>query len=254
VHVEPEGAAQVVLLGSPNAGKSSLLAALTRAEPGIASYPFTTTRPQPGMMPFEDVQIQLVDLPPIAREHMDTWMANLVRGADAAILFVDPTSAEVPDDVEVVRERLAAVHIPLVGELPENADHRDTPLPTLMVFSKLDLAREQDLQVLDELYASEYPIVRLSIVTRVGLESFKVALWRRLQLVRLYAKPPGKPADRLDPFVLPQGSTVHDLAEHIHREIAETLAFARVWGGKLEGQRVARDFEMRDRDVVELHF
>ncbi len=254
VHVDPEGAAQVVLLGPPNAGKSSLLKVLTRAEPAIAEYPFTTTRPQPGMMPYEDVQVQIVDLPPIAQEHMDPWLPDLVRGADAAVLLVDPTSTEVPEDVEVVRERLAAAHIPLVGELPEDADHRDTPLPALMVFTKTDRARPEDLDVLDSFYAGVFPIARTSTVTRTGLESFKVALWRRLQLVRVYAKPPGKPADRLDPFVLSLGSSVVDLAEHVHREIAETLQFARVWGGKLDGQRVARDFELRDRDVVELHF
>lgn len=254
VHVDAEGAAQAVLLGPPNSGKSSLLKALTRAEPAIAEYPFTTTRPQPGMMPYEDVQVQIVDLPPIAHEHMDPWMPNLVRGADMAILLVDPTSAEVPEDVEVVRERLAAVHIPLVGDLPEDGDYRDTPLPTLMVFTKTDHARPDDLEVLDSFYAGTFPIARISTVTRAGLESFKVALWRRLQLVRVYAKPPGKPADRLDPFVLSLGSTVVDLAEHVHREIAEKLQFARVWGGKLDGQRVAREFELRDRDVVELHY
>ncbi len=254
VHVDAEGAAQVVLLGPPNAGKSSLLKVVTRAEPAIADYPFTTTRPQPGMMPYEDVQVQIVDLPPIAHEHMDQWLPNLVRGADAALLLVDPTSPEVPEDVEVIRERLAAVHIPLVGELPEDGDYRDTPLPTLMVFTKTDRARPDDLEVLDGFYAATFPIVRVSTATRTGLESFKVAVWRRLQLIRVYAKPPGKPADRLDPFVLSLGSTVIDLAEHIHREIAEKLQFARVWGGKLDGQRVARDFELRDRDVVELHY
>jgi hypothetical protein len=123
-----------------------------------------------------------------------------------------------------------------------------------MVFTKIDRAREDDLEVLDGFYAGTFPIVRASAATRIGLESLKVAIWRRLQLVRVYAKPPGKPADRLDPFVLSLGSTVVDLAEHIHREIAENLQFARVWGGKLDGQRVARDFELRDRDVVELHF
>ena len=94
IKVDPEGAAQVVLLGPPNCGKSSLLAALTHAEPSIADYPFTTTRPQPGMMAFEDVQIQLVDLPPVAAQHMDPWLPGLVRGADAALLLVDPTSSE----------------------------------------------------------------------------------------------------------------------------------------------------------------
>ncbi len=254
VKVEPEGAAQVVLLGPPNCGKSSLLAALTRAEPVIAEYPFTTTRPHPGMLPFEDVQIQLVDLPPIAREHMDPWMPNVVQAADAALLLVDPTSPALPEDVEIVRERLAAARIHLVGALPENADPRDTYLETLMVITKLDRARDEDLSVLSELYGDAYELVRVSTTTRAGLEVFKVALWRHLKLVRIYAKPPGKPADRTAPFVLVQGSTVQDLAEKVHRDAAEHLAFARVWGGKLDGQRVARDFELRDRDVVEIHF
>jgi len=251
--VEPEGAAQVVLLGPPNCGKSSLLAALTRAEPAIGDFPFTTTRPQPGMMPFEDVAIQLVDLPPVAATHWDAWLPNLVRAADAAVLFADPTSPEVPEDVEVVRQRLAQVHIPLVGSLPEDADPRDTPLPTLLVISKVDKAREEDVQVLEEMYRDVFPVVRVSAHTRAGLERFKVALWRLLGLVRVYSKPPGKPVDRTAPFVLPEGSTVADLAVRIHRELAERLAFARVWGGKLDGQKVSRDFELRDRDVVELH-
>jgi ribosome-interacting GTPase 1 len=205
------------------------------------------------MLAFEDVHIQLVDLPPIASQHMDQWLPGLVRGADAALLLVDPTSPEVPEDVEVVRERLAAARAPLVGELPEDADPRDNPIVTLMVVTKTDRARDDDLKVLEELYASEYPILRISVATHAGLEALKVAIWRRLQLVRVYSKPPGKPADKSAPFVLPHGHTVSDFAERVHREIAEKLQFARVWGGKLEGQRVARDFELRDRDVVELH-
>ena len=86
------------------------------------------------------------------------------------------------------------------------------------------------------------------MATHAGLEALKVAIWRRLQLVRVYSKPPGKPADKSAPFVLPHGHTVSDFAERVHREIAEKLQFARVWGGKLEGQRVARDFELRDRE------
>ncbi len=253
IKVEPEGAAQVVLVGPPNSGKSSLLGALTHAEPAIADYPFTTTRPQPGMMAFEDVQIQLVDLPPIATQHMDPWLPGLVHGADAALLIVDPTSQELPEDVEVVRERLAAARAPLVGELPEDVDPRDNPIVTLMVVSKAERAREDDVKVLEELYASTYPILRVSVAAHLGMDALKVAVWRHLQLVRVYSKPPGKPADKSAPFVLPHGHTVADFAERVHREIAEKLQFARVWGGKLEGQRVARDFELRDRDVVELH-
>ncbi|HPA81477.1 MAG TPA: TGS domain-containing protein [Thermoanaerobaculales bacterium] len=252
VHVEPEGAAQVVLLGAPNAGKSSLLAALTHATPNIADYPFATTKPQPGMMRFEDVQIQLVDLPPITAEHMDPWLPNVVQTADAAVLLADPSSRDSLAGIEVIRERMAAVHIPLVGALPEDAEARELPLPTLLVLSKADLADAGDLEILEELYAGVFPIVRFSATKHIGHQQFRIELWRLLQLIRVYTKPPGKRAERSDPFVLHSGSTVHDLADRIHADLSERLAYARVWGGKIDGQRVAREFELRDRDVVEL--
>ena len=252
VHVELEGAAQVALLGPPNAGKSSLLAALTHARPTIADYPFATTKPQPGMMQFEDVQVQLVDLPPVTEEHMDPWLPNVVQGADAALLLADPSTPGTLAGIEVIRERMESVHLPLVGALPEGADPREMPLPTLFVITKCDLVEAGDIEVLEELYGEIYPTVRFSATRHVGHQQLRIELWKLLQLVRVYTKPPGKRAERSDPFVLHAGSTVMDLAYRIHADIAEKLAYAKVWGGKIDGQRVARDFELRDRDLVEL--
>ena len=58
-----EGVGQVVILGASNAGKSSLLQTLTNASLAISDHPFTTTKPIPGMVIFEDVQIQLLEAP-----------------------------------------------------------------------------------------------------------------------------------------------------------------------------------------------
>lgn len=253
IRVEPEGAAQVVLLGPPNAGKSSLLAAVTRAAPAIGEFPFTTSLPQPGMMAVHDVQVQLVDLPPVTAEHMDSWLPDVVRGADAALLLADATSLRLPEDVEEVRERLAAVRIPLVGELPADADPRETPVRTMLLVTKVERARPADLAVLEELYGTTFPVVAVSAHERTGLEAWRRRLWTWLGLVRVYARPPGKPVDPT-PFVLHGGATVMDLAEKIHREAASHLAFARVWTGERQGIRVARDHVLADGDVVELHF
>ena len=254
VRVEAEGAAQVVLLGAPNSGKSSLLRALTRAEPAIGDYPFTTTRPQPGMMPFEDIQVQLVDLPPIAAEHMDAWLPDIVRGADGALLVADAASLSLLDEVEAVRTRLLAVHVPLVREILPETPARETPVRTQLVLTKVDRAKNEDIAAVRDLYGAQYPIHEVSTTLGAGLEGLKQELWRWLQLVRVYSKPPGKPVDRGAPFILHGGATVHDLAERIHRELATRLQFARIWGGDLQGLRAARDFELRDRDIVELHF
>ncbi len=252
VHVELEGAAQVALIGPPNSGKSALLAALTHARPTIADYPFSTTAPQPGMMQFEDVQIQLVDLPPITSEHMDPWMPNVLQGADAALLLADASTPGTLEGIETIRDRLESFHLPLVGALPSDADPGVMPLPTILVLAKADVVPEADLQVLEELYGDVFPTVRLSGPSRIGHQRLKLELWRMLQLVRIRTKPPGKQPDRGAPFVLHSGSTVLDLAERIHGDVAGRLAYAKVWGGKIEGQKVSRDFELRDRDVVEL--
>jgi len=253
LRIDPEGAAQVALLGPPNAGKSSLLGSLTHARPHIAEYPFTTTRPQPGMMPFEDVHVQLIDLPPITTEHMDAWLPDIIRSADGAVLVADPTSTALPGDLEIVRERLSRAHVVLCHDLPQDANPRESHLRTLLAITKADLADADTVRLLGELYA-EFPQVQLDVETGRGIEEFKRALWQRLDLIRVYAKPPGKPVDREAPFVLERGATVMDLAERIHRELSGRLQFARIWGGHSQGLRAARDFVLRDGDVVELHF
>lgn len=254
IRVEPEGAAQVVLLGPPNAGKSSLLQALTHAQPAIGAYPFTTTRPQPGMMAVDDVQVQLVDLPPVTTSHMDPFVPDIARGADAALLVIDATSPALPEDVEEVRERLAGVRVHLVRELPEDADRRATYLRTMAVVTKVDGARDEDLAILDEMYGAAFPLARVSAAVGIGLDAFRAAAWEWLSLVRVYSKPPGKPLDHGAPFVLHAGASVHDFAERVHRDLAQRLQFARLWRGDRHGLRIGRDDVLQDRDVIELHF
>ncbi|MGB2806271.1 MAG: TGS domain-containing protein, partial [Sedimentisphaerales bacterium] len=88
-----------------------------------------------------------------------------------------------------------------------------------------------------------------------GLEELSATMFRLLGIIRIYAKPPGKPADMSDPFTLPAGSTVMDLATAIHRELAGKLKFARIWGtGVYDGQNTQRNHVLNDKDIIELHF
>jgi hypothetical protein len=113
--VEREGAAQMALVGPTNSGKSSILKALTRAEPEVAPYPFTTRMPLPGMMQFEDIQIQLVDLPAISETGMEHWVSQIIRGADAVLMVLDLGAATVLDDVEMLETQLAEKGVYLAG-------------------------------------------------------------------------------------------------------------------------------------------
>ncbi|MFP3984640.1 MAG: OBG GTPase family GTP-binding protein [Candidatus Bathyarchaeia archaeon] len=92
--IEKEGAAQIVILGQTKVGRSSLLASLTNAKVEISDYPFTTLEPVPGMLPFEDIQFQIVEAPAIIKGASEgkTWGQQtlaLARNGDGLILMVD---------------------------------------------------------------------------------------------------------------------------------------------------------------------
>ena len=254
--VPREGAGQVVLVGAPNAGKSAVLAALTNARPEVAPYPFTTRAPQPGIMHWLDVPVQLVDLPPISAEFFEPWENSLIRSADAALLVADLSSDDVADATETVLGRLAEVHTELVGTLPDDVDDETVQqVKTVLVANKTDAAGAADrLDVIREWFSPRFPIVPISVEGGEGLDALRRATYDLLGVLRIYTKIPGKPVDRSKPFTVPIGSTVLDLASEIHRDFEQTLKFARIWGtGVFEGQTVKRDHELHDADVVELH-
>lgn len=254
--VPREGAGQLVLLGGPNVGKSALLAALTNARPEVAPYPFTTRAPQPGMMPWRDVRVQLVDLPPITRDFLEPWMTNIIRAADGALLLADLSDDDGPDALDAVRERLEALHTPLVGQWPEDLEDEATiPLQTRVVATKVDAAGSEDrLALLEEWLGGRYPVTAISTTTGEGLETLRGVAYDQLGVIRVYTKVPGKAVDRTRPFTVTAGSTIEDLAHEIHRDLASRLKFARIWGtGVYDGQTVRRDHVLQDADVVELH-
>jgi len=104
------------------------------------------------------------------------------------------------------------------------------------------------------LYSGNLETIAVSARTGSGLEELFRRLWELLAMIRVYAKEPGQPPDRQKPFTLPAGATVADLARQIHRDLPETMKYARLWGhGRFEGQQVHRTEVLRDLDVVEIH-
>ncbi|MDJ0956838.1 MAG: TGS domain-containing protein [Arenicellales bacterium] len=270
--VRPEGAAQIAMLGPPNAGKSSLHTKLTGSHTDVGPYPYTTKLPVPGMIPCHDINLQLVDLPPVSRDFMEPWIVNTLQPADAALLVVDLNEPECVDHVAAVRERLAERQIVLeehwpwleggiVASAPAEEDEiLDDPflirLPTVLVASKCDLdPHPGELDALEELLGVDYPAIATSVKTGQGLEELIELLFKGLGIVRVYSKIPGKSADTERPFTVRRGDTVIDVAKLVHKDIAATLRFARVWGesGQFEGQQVGPDHPVADGDIVELH-
>ncbi len=254
-HIEKQGAGQVVLIGAPNTGKSLLVRKLTHATPEVADYPFTTRLPCPGMMPFEDIQIQLVDLPPVHPESSESWVPQVIRYADAALLVVDLAAPDLLDEIETTVGQLETSRIFLRDQRLFDQPAGSIALPTLLVANKRDIpGAAENASVLEELYRARFPMISVSAESGDGLEELKRAIFTRLDIVRVYTKAPGKKADYTAPYVLKRGSTVVALAERVHHDLAQSLRYARVWGhGKFEGQMVQRDYVLVDRDVIELH-
>jgi ribosome-interacting GTPase 1 len=256
--VAPEGMGQLVLVGAPNSGKSALVARVSGAPIEVADYPYTTRLPQPGMLRYEDLQFQLVDMPPISAEYMESWVPTLVRSADGVLLVADLDDPDLLGGLEVAEHRLSERRIDLVrpapGVRPRPAQER-VSMPTLLVGTKLDRPGARDnLEVLADLYGTRFPVVPVSVESGEGLDRLARAVFELRDIVRVYTKQPGKKPDMDSPFVVARGSTVMDLAEKVHKELAARLAFARIWApGKYDGQRVPRDHVLADRDVIELH-
>jgi ribosome-interacting GTPase 1 len=251
-----QGAGTVVFLGGPNAGKSSLLRRLTNATPEVAPYPFTTREPIPGMMDWEDVRVQLIDLPPITADFYEPHITDFARNADATALIVDLGDDDGPFAAETVIDRLKERNIHLVGNTPDvEEDPAVFHLRTLLVANKVDAEGASDrLDILKEMIGDRIPILTVSADRGDGLEELRNRLFRILGIMRIYAKPPGKPPDKAAPFTIPDGGTVHDFAEKVHSDLAEALKSAKVWGSaQFDGQTVKRDHVLQDKDVVELH-
>jgi ribosome-interacting GTPase 1 len=254
-HVRREGAGQWVLLGPPNAGKSSLLAALTHAHPEVGEYPFTTRAPLPGMMEFEDVQVQLVDTPAVAEGHTEPYLPNLAHDADGVLLVLDVTADDAETSVRLLRDLLARARVwPRTRPLPPDAPPFLQPKPVLVLGNKAEDDDGTFAALAREAVGVDLPFFPVSATSGAGLEPLREILFRELKRIRVFGKEPGKKPGFERPFVLPEGATVHDFAAHVHKEIAERLKFARLWGhAKFDGQQVDRHHVLADKDVVELH-
>lgn len=255
--VEKEGGGQVVLVGPPNSGKSKLLSRLTNAQPDIGEYPFTTQLPLPGMMQYEDIKIQIVDIPAIS-QFTEPWVAAIARNSDALLFVIDASSEAVLEEIESSIKVLEGFRVGLQGwgcTPPGGESELLTLKKTLLVANKMDRPESvENLDIIRTMYGDRFPIFPVSSESGEGLEELRREIFVMLEIVRVYTKIPGKPPDMGAPYVLPKGSTVLGLANMIHKDLGERLRFARIWAAKkFDGQMVSREHILEDRDVIELH-
>jgi ribosome-interacting GTPase 1 len=254
-HVEKEGAGQVVLAGLPNVGKSQILDAMTKASPQIADYPYSTLKPLPGMARFQNVWIQLLDIPPMLWEATDTWVSNILRNADAICLVTELIDDPV-GQAEILLEEMQNRKVPLLrrDDAPGEATHGLYPKRLFITGTKLDLPEaDEGAAALKTAFGASYDVVNVSARDGIGTDAFLAAAFRSLDKVRVYAKTPGKKPDLENPFVFRKGTTVIEMAREIHKDFEKNYRSARIYSeDKYNGQKVGKDFALRDGDVIEL--
>jgi ribosome-interacting GTPase 1 len=253
--IDKEGAAQVVVVGSPNVGKSSLVDLLTNASPEVAAFPHTTQKPTPGMVPYEDIQFQLVDTPPITRDYVDPLMADLIRRADIVVILLDlynDTLQQFEDIMYILQTfRIFSEETPI----PENLTKPPFIKKIFVVTNKMDKPEdEEDFKTFLELTEVTLPCLGISVRTGKNLMAFVEKIYDLSQVIRVYTKAPGKEPDMKSPFVIPRESTLEEMAGKVHKDFVEKFKHAKIWGKSVrDGQMVQRDYIMQDGDVVEMH-
>jgi ribosome-interacting GTPase 1 len=256
ISVDSEGAAQVVLVGATNSGKSALVEATTNARVEVGDHPFSTRLPVPAMLPYENIQFQLVDLPPISREHMEYWVTTVIRNADSALWVIDASDPGFAAKIEEVTSVLAERKLQLIGPDARRGSPGEVVrrVPTLVIAGKMD--EPTSAKILPELRRQlepEFELLALSAMADPDLGAVGRQLFALNRIVRVYSKAPGKEPNLSQPFIFHEGDELMDFARKVHKDFAAKLSYARVWGeGKFDGQRVPRDHKLADGDVIEL--
>ena len=252
--IDKEGAGQLAIIGPTNVGKSSLVVSLTNASPEVSAAPFTTWQPTPGMMPVDNIQIQLIDTPPLNPDYVEPEFLNLIRRADLVLLVVDLQM----DPLQQLEAALALLEehgiVPLHWKDRYAGQRSMTFVPLLLLVNKHDdESTEEDFQIFLELLEEDCPLLALSTLSGRNLGYLKQVAVERLGIIRVYSQAPGQEPQLDSPFVLHEGDTVADFAGRVHQDFYRNLKTARIWGtGVYDGQMVSRDHVLHDGDVVEL--
>lgn len=239
IAVRREGAAQVALVGAPNAGKSSLLQALSQIQIKTGDYAFTTLKPVPALTRIGGVLVQLVEIPGLIEGAAEgrgggRALLGVLRGADAIVFCHDASSPA--EGLAAVRAEVAAAGI---------------ELPAVLAATKADEAPPGAVERLAQREA-DLAVVAVSVLDDASLDVFREAVWKLTGLIRVHLRHAGE--TDAEPLALPEGATVADVADRIHHELAAACRGARVWGrsARFEGQRVGRTHVVADGDVVEV--
>ncbi len=279
INVKKDGVGQVAILGAPNSGKSTFLKMVTGVDVEIAEYPFTTTKPEIGMMIYRGAGVQIVEVPAIVEGSSEgkangTQLLSIARNADALIIMHR-------DEMEkrIVVNELAKTGIIVTRKKPRIKIIQNSEYNGITVAGKQFLKiSEKELEAALKNFGIHKASVLLeepadlnkitealdesldyknALFIQTGNEGnadeLKAKIFGLLNKIIVYTKKPGMEPDLNDPLCIKEGATVSEAAILVHKEIASKIQYAKVWGSaKFGGQRVGKDYRLKDGDIVEI--
>lgn len=221
---------QAIMIGLTNSGKSSVLKAITNANPKIASYGFTTTEPEIGTLNYEGCNIQIIDMPPIASENFDH---GIVNNADTLLIVIEKIH-EIEPILQAIKNKSAK---------------------KIILFNKIDIYDETaKRKIYETLKTKKYNFVLVSTLTGEGLEDLKEKIFKSFDIIRIYTRHPGKGEDSV-PVIMKPESTLEQVAEKILHGYSKKVKFAKVFGpsAKFLGQKIGLKHVVKDKDIIEFY-
>ena len=219
---------QAVIIGKTNSGKSSLISALTNVHLQMSEIPFTTKTPVIGMMNYNGVNIQLIEVPAMESEYYDKGIAHT---ADLILILVDNV-----EQIDEIKKRLENIS----GKI-------------LIIFNKIDLLDNSEKRRLEaRLKSQKLNFVMISTKTRENLDELRERIFVSFGKLRVFTKEPRK-AKSEKPVILEANSSVKDVAEKIFKGFSKNVIETKIWGpsSKFPGQKVGLSHVLKDLDVVE---
>jgi small GTP-binding protein len=233
--VKKEGAGQVVILGSPNSGKTSLVNLLCDTNFKVADYPFTTTLPLPGTLKYENILIQIVDTPPLTKDFKPGWLKNLAKQADSILVLIDLT--------ENPQEQLKEIMEILKEWKIENEK-------ILIVGNKIDSQKAlEDHENIKKMFQ----VIEVSVKEKIGIEVLKKKIFESLRIIRVFTKKPKHEVDFEKPFILKKDTKLIEFVKEINEEWIEKFKGAKLYSKDLKSfQMVGKDYVLKDGDIIEI--
>jgi len=215
---------QAVIVGKTNSGKSTLLKALTNAEPKINDYEFTTKAPVIGVMNYAGTQIQTIENPAIDSQYYDR---GITHTADTILILVK--DIESIKEIERYLEKVQGKKIIILNS--PNSDER---------------------KLTATLSSKKYNFAVVDLSTGRNIEELKEKIFQSFDKIRVYTKEPGKEKSQ-KPIIMKPNSSVFSVAEKILKGFSKNVKETKIWGpsSKFSGQKVGLRHKLKDLDVVE---